>query len=156
MVGACLKWLIRRPHLLANPVYLAGYIEQVGTGTNDVIDRCQEKGLRMPEFRQDEDFSVVIWRRPGNEAGNVTGNEAGNVTGNVKRIILSIGGATLTREEIMQRMGLKGSGNFRAAYLYPAIEQGFVLKLYPESDKRRDQAYYLSEKGLRVMQEIGE
>ena len=25
--------------LLANPVYLAGYIEQVGTGTNDVIDR---------------------------------------------------------------------------------------------------------------------
>ena len=100
----------------------------------------------------------MIWRRAGKEAGNVTGNETGNetgnVSGNVKRIVLSIGGATLTREEIMQRMGLKGSGNFRAAYLYPAIEQGYVLKLYPESDKRRDQAYYLSEKGLRLMQEI--
>lgn len=144
--------------LLANPVYLAGYIEQVGTGTNDVIDRCLKMGLRKPEFRQDEDFSVVIWRRAGKEAGNVTGNETGNetgnVSGNVKRIVLSIDGATLTREEIMQRMGLKGSGNFRAAYLYPAIEQGYVLKLYPESDKRRDQAYYLSEKGLRLMQEI--
>lgn len=36
--------------LLANPVYLAGYIEQVGTGTNDVIDRCVELGLRKPEL----------------------------------------------------------------------------------------------------------
>lgn len=49
--------------LLANPVYLAGYIEQVGTGTNDVIDRCLELGLRKPEFRQDEDYMVTLWRR---------------------------------------------------------------------------------------------
>ena len=49
--------------LLANPVYMAGYIKQVGTGTNDVIDRCVELGLRKPEFRQDEDFTVVMWRR---------------------------------------------------------------------------------------------
>ena len=46
-----------------NPVYLAGYIEQVGTGTNDVIDRCVELGLRRPEFRQDEVFMVVMWRK---------------------------------------------------------------------------------------------
>ena len=49
----------------ADPVYLAGYIEQVGTGTNDVIDRCLELGLRKPEFRQDEDFMVTLWRREG-------------------------------------------------------------------------------------------
>ena len=36
--------------LLANPVYLAGYIEQVGTGKNDVINRCVELGLRKPEL----------------------------------------------------------------------------------------------------------
>ena len=34
-----------------------------GTGTNDVIDRCVELGLRRPEFRQDEDFMVVMWRK---------------------------------------------------------------------------------------------
>ena len=50
---------------LTNPVYLAGYIEQVGTGTNDVIDRCVELGLRKPEFRQDEDFMVTLWRKEG-------------------------------------------------------------------------------------------
>ena len=35
----------------------------MGTGTNDVIDRCVELGLRKPEFRQDEDFTVVMWRK---------------------------------------------------------------------------------------------
>ncbi len=41
------------------------FFEQVGTGTNDVIDRCVELGLRKPEFRQDEDFMVTLWRKEG-------------------------------------------------------------------------------------------
>jgi predicted HTH transcriptional regulator len=44
----------------------------VGTGTNDVIDRCVELGLRKPEFRQDEDFMVTLWRKEG--AGTVQSN----------------------------------------------------------------------------------
>ena len=87
----------------------------------------------------------------GNVAGNVAGNVTGNVTGNVKRVILSIGNGTLTRDKIMQKLGLKGSGNFRAAYLYPAIEQGYVSRLYPDAAKRPDQAYYLTEKGLELL-----
>ena len=42
----------------------------MGTGTNDVIDRCLELGLRKPEFRQDEDFMVTLWRREGVASGN--------------------------------------------------------------------------------------
>lgn len=49
--------------VLANPVYLTGYIEQTGTGTTDIIDHCLEYGLRKPEYHQDEDFRIVIWRR---------------------------------------------------------------------------------------------
>ena len=64
--------------LLANPVYLAGYIEQVGTGTNDVIDRCVELGLRKPEFRQDEDFTAVLWRKEGVATGDGNHNDSRN------------------------------------------------------------------------------
>ena len=64
--------------LLANPVYLAGYIEQVGTGTNDVIDRCVELGLRKPEFRQDEDFLVTLWRRESIAIDNDDVNDSRN------------------------------------------------------------------------------
>lgn len=48
--------------VLANPVYLAGYIEQMGTGTTDIIERCKDAGLRTPEFIQDEDFLTILWR----------------------------------------------------------------------------------------------
>lgn len=48
--------------LLADPMYLAGYIEKVGTGTEDILSKCSKWGLRMPEFHQEEDFRIVIWR----------------------------------------------------------------------------------------------
>ena len=48
--------------LLAEPMYWNGYIEKVGTGTEDIIRKCREYGLRTPEFYQEEDFRVVIWR----------------------------------------------------------------------------------------------
>ena len=48
--------------LLADPMYWNGYIEKVGTGTEDIINKCREYGLKTPEFHQEEDFRVVIWR----------------------------------------------------------------------------------------------
>lgn len=48
--------------LLADPMYWSGYIEKVGTGTEDIIKKCLAYGLKMPEFRQEEDFRVIIWR----------------------------------------------------------------------------------------------
>jgi ATP-dependent DNA helicase RecG len=60
---------LRQPHrsipanpLLAEPMYLAGYIERMGTGTGDIIRLCNEAGLKEPEFIQEEDFRTVIWR----------------------------------------------------------------------------------------------
>ena len=49
--------------LLAHPVYLAGYIERIGTGTTDVIEECVAAGLKEPTFEQDGDFKVTIWRK---------------------------------------------------------------------------------------------
>lgn len=48
--------------LLADPMYWSGYIEKVGTGTEDIINQCKQYGLKTPEFQQDEDFKVIIWR----------------------------------------------------------------------------------------------
>ena len=48
--------------LLAEPMYLAGAIERMGTGTGDIIRQCSELGLKAPEFIQNEEFKVVIYR----------------------------------------------------------------------------------------------
>ena len=68
--------------------------------------------------------------------------------------ILALQKDAKTREEIMVILNLRGSGNFRANYLYPAIEQGYVAKLYPDSVTRTDQAYYLTAKGKDVLKSI--
>ena len=76
-----------------------------------------------------------------------TGHETGHETGHVVRLINTIGEMTLTRPEIMTKLGLKGRGNFLANYLYPAISGGYVAMKYPEAEKRKDQAYYLTKQG---------
>ncbi len=54
--------LPRNP-LLAESMYLAGYIERMGTGTVDMIRRCAAVNLREPEFVASGGFVTTI-RRP--------------------------------------------------------------------------------------------
>jgi len=42
--------------LMAEPMYLAGYIERLGTGTSDMVRIAASAGLKEPEFLQAEDF----------------------------------------------------------------------------------------------------
>lgn len=41
---------------------LQRFLLELGKGTEDIINKCREYGLRSPEFYQEEDFRVVIWR----------------------------------------------------------------------------------------------
>ena len=138
--------------VLANPVYLSGYIEQMGTGTTDIINHCLEYGLRKPEFHQDDDFRVVLWRPEVQEGGEVRGKkgvqqgvqERVQEDSNNIKIVSAIRGDTVSADEIRKTMNLKGRSNFTIRYLNPSIEKGFVAPLYPDAPKLRDQAYYLS------------
>lgn len=114
-----------------------GYIEQVVTGTNDMIKRCVSVGLQRPEFYQQEEFRVILWRRTGNEI---------KIDLFVKQVIVSIGSQTLTARSIKEKLGLRGDDNFRKNYLTPALEGGYIAMLYPENPKRKGQAYYLTGK----------
>lgn len=49
--------------ILAQPIFMAGYIERLGTGTGDIIRSCTKKGLLTPLFEQEDSFRVVIWRK---------------------------------------------------------------------------------------------
>jgi predicted HTH transcriptional regulator len=72
--------------VLANPVYLTGYIEQMGTGTTDIIERCEKAGLRTPEFYQDEDFRTILWRpEHTEEKDSVTSDLKGESSTNAEK-----------------------------------------------------------------------
>lgn len=61
---------LRKPHasiprnpLIADPLFLTGYIDKAGTGTLDMIERCREAGIPEPDFEQRAgQFVVTIWR----------------------------------------------------------------------------------------------
>jgi predicted HTH transcriptional regulator len=54
---------IPRNPLLAEPLFLARYIEKAGTGTLEMINLCAQAGLPAPDFRQDGgQFVQTLWR----------------------------------------------------------------------------------------------
>ena len=49
--------------MIAEPLYLARYIEKAGSGTLDMIDRCGAAGLPTPDFEERAgQFVTTIWR----------------------------------------------------------------------------------------------
>ena len=72
----------------------------------------------------------------------------------IRQDAFHVQGNTIPANEIMKTLQLKGEDNFRKRHLHQSIDSGFVRSLYPEAHKRRDQAYYLTEKGLALYAEI--
>jgi predicted HTH transcriptional regulator len=49
--------------LIAEPLYLARYIERIGSGTQTMIELCQEAGIPEPQFEERSgSFVTTIWR----------------------------------------------------------------------------------------------
>jgi predicted HTH transcriptional regulator len=88
-------------------------VDKVGTGTEDIVNLCKEKGLKEPEYHQEEDFRVVIWRRnsekglsegPSNNISNSTSNSTSSSTSEkMLRMVQTIRGEMSIRD-IMSAM----------------------------------------------------
>ena len=68
--------------LLARAMYLRGYIEQTGTGTEDMIAKCREWGVPRPSWTLDDgdDFRVIVPRNAPEEGGKARQQTAEDVT----------------------------------------------------------------------------
>ena len=74
---------------------------------------------------------------------------------NIKRLIIVIGNQELSVKSMMNALELKGRDNFQKLYLKPAISEGYVRLLYPNSPHHPRQKYLLTVKGLAVYDECG-
>ena len=114
-------------------------------------------------------FSTTT-RRPDNwliERGDGSVVEGGQIGGQkkwsekgeqvkeqVKKLVLALGKDTKKREELMQLLQLAGRRNFKQNYIDPSIDEGYMAMLYPEAPNRKDQAYYLTDKGLALLADL--
>ena len=59
---------------LARAMYLKGYIEKAGTGTEDMIAKCADWGIPAPEWIEDDDDFRVVLRRPNGVNTGLSGS----------------------------------------------------------------------------------
>ena len=72
---------------------------------------------------------------------------------NIKKLIEIIGENQLSVKEMLVGMGLKDRPNFLEYTLSPAIKEGYVRMLYPDSPRHPRQKYLLTVKGLAAYKE---
>ncbi|MBI5592007.1 MAG: DUF4062 domain-containing protein [Deltaproteobacteria bacterium] len=158
---------LRQPHgsvpgnpLLAEPLYLTKYIERMGTGTGDMIERCRMAGLPEPEFKLTDGFVITLRRNPerafttvgGQIERQATPSVTQPVTPPVEVLVRLLGQAgALGNAEIRAHLGLKDRTHLRERYLAPALAEGFIEPTIPDKPNSRLQQYRLTPKGAGVL-----
>ena len=143
--------------LLAEPMYLKGYIERLGTGTADIMRIAKENDLPEPNFEQEEDFKTILYRPSTDQAPikypssthQVPTKYPSSLAMEIRNLLKVIVGE-MSRQEIQDELGLKDRRNFRENYLDPAIAEGIIEMKHPNSPNHPKQKYLLTEKGTEI------
>ena len=72
----------------------------------------------------------------------------------VERLVRTLYGKQLSVKEIMTAVGLKDRKNFIEYSLNPAMQQGIVRMLYPDSPRHPRQKYLLTVKGIMLFNQL--
>ena len=73
---------------------------------------------------------------------------------NIIKLVCTINDKQFSVKEMLVEMGLKDRESFLNLYLSPAIGEGFVRMLYPDSPRHPRQKYLLTAKGLAFVNEL--
>ena len=73
---------------------------------------------------------------------------------NIIRLIQVVGENEVSVKELVGLVGLKDRENFLQNYLNPAIEEGYICLLYPNSPRHPRQKYLLTVKGMELYNEL--
>ncbi|SHL32462.1 MULTISPECIES: ATP-binding protein [unclassified Fibrobacter] len=139
--------------VIAHPLFLAGYIEHLGTGTTDLIAACEQYGLQTPEFYQAEDFRTVIYRKTKvSDPDEKVTNSSEKVT-NLDKKVTNLGGEVTkhggkgdkmrltakqqkvlefcnemprTAQEILDMLGVKNQTKTRQQYTTKLVMMGML------------------------------
>lgn len=161
---------IPRNPLIAEPMFLASYIEKAGSGTLDMIARLRAMRLPEPEFVQDGGIFVQRLQRPsradagrsarsGSESGSGSGSESGSESrtawwrqaptwraewgvGTVQdRILRALHRRPLSRSELARALSNKSISRSLRQGLADVMAAGLVVYTLPDKPGSRLQRY---------------
>ena len=131
--------------LLAEPLYLAKYIERMGTGTLDMIHRCRDAGLSEPEFTISGGFKTTIWRATPSEQIKV---QPESLRGDLKsRVLNLLADGPMSRSELSTKLGHKKASGQLYNVVRDLLDDQMIEYTLPEKPRSQRQKYRLTDKG---------
>jgi ATP-dependent DNA helicase RecG len=142
---------------MADVLFKTTFLENWGTGLNRIVEACVRQNLPEPEWRMQQGFVIVIFKRPpyGAEPGTCAPStpqvppKYAPSTLQVERVILSMGDGYITMGEMMEACNLKDRKHFREPYFMAALSDGAIERMYPDQPNHPRQKYRLTEKALK-------
>ena len=137
---------VPRNRLLARSLYFTQYIEEMGTGTLDIIRRCRDAGLPEPEFTDSSGFKITIWRAKPPEQIKVQPELLrGDLKSKVLNLLVSDG--PLSRSELSKKLGQKKTSGQLYNVIRDLLDGQMIEYTLPEKPRSPRQKYKLTDKG---------
>ena len=144
--------------LLAESLYLAEYIEQMGTGTLDMIRRCVAAGLPEPEFAVTDGFVTTLRRAVlAGQAEGHAGGQAGHARGQAlpsardTAMLRVCDREAVPGEELLAAAGYSHrTGDFRRR-LERLLNGGLLEMTVPDRPRSPLQKYRLTDRGRAIL-----
>ena len=109
--------------------------------------------VNPPEEWTDRTSTPQVQDKNGTSTGQVQ-DKLNTENPNIIGLIQVVGKQELSVKEMMSGINLKGRDNFLNLYLTPAMAEGYIRQLYPQSPRHPRQKYLLTVKGLALFNEL--
>ena len=131
--------------LLARSLYLNRYIEEMGTGTLDMIHRCSDAGLPEPEFTDTGGFKITIWRTTYSEQPE---SQPESQPKGLKFSVLNLlTRGPMQKSELSRNLGQRVVSGPLNAVVRRLLNEQMIEYTLPEKPNSRLQKYRLTDKG---------
>ncbi len=150
--------------LIAEPLFLAKYIEKAGSGTFDMVKRCKKAGMREPEFKVDGGFFILtVWRKrdkkqskwqPESQPESSTSTVLVQYESLENRILSMLKMNALPVSLLSKQLGQKRVSGQLKIVLRKLITDTLIEFTIPDKPNSRLQKYRITKKGTDFLKKL--
>ena len=133
------------------PLFLVRFFRNLLLGENNILKN------RFMMINPPEEWKMQESEAGGDKYRISTGQVQDKLrtdSHNITNLVKIIGSKQLSLKEMMTGLNLKGRDNFLKLHLLPAVSEGYICLLYPNSPRHPRQKYLLTVKGLALYNEL--
>ena len=132
------------------PVFLIRFFQNLLFGVNNEL----KNRYMLINLSEESDKPSKQNSTPTSSPTSTPTSQVHTDNNNIIRLVAAIGQEQYSVKELMSLIGLRDRENFLQYSLNPAIKDGFVRLLYPDSPRHPRQKYLLTVKGLLLLKSL--